>query len=65
MTDIQGLTYNDADRADVVDWLNSHGWRASGQPSDAEMRRLGRWIDIPTVDDQSAFATFVVAARTG
>ncbi|AQT78116.1 SAM-dependent methyltransferase [Mycolicibacterium litorale] len=61
--DIQNLTYNDAHRADVTDWLNAHGWRASGQPSTDEMRRLGRWIEVPMGDDPDAFATFVVAEK--
>ncbi len=61
--DIQNLTYNDPDRANLTDWLNAHGWRASGQPSAEEMRRLGRWVDVPMGDDKNAFATFVVAER--
>ncbi len=61
--DIQNLTYNDPDRANVTDWLNAHGWRASGQPSTEEMRRLGRWIDVPMGNDPDAFATFVVGER--
>lgn len=62
--DIQNLTYNDPDRANLTDWLNAHGWRASGQPSAEEMRRLGRWVDVPMGDDKNAFATFVAAERT-
>jgi methyltransferase (TIGR00027 family) len=62
--DIQNLTYNDPDRANLADWLNAHGWEATGQPSTEEMRRLGRWIDVPMGDDPDAFATFVVAERT-
>src|ERR1700742_5098731 len=41
--DIQDLIYQDDDRADVAAWLNDHGWRATGQNSGDEMRRLGRW----------------------
>ncbi len=61
--DMQNLTYNDPDRADVTDWLNAHGWLATGQHAVDEMRRLGRWIDIPMADDPDAFATFVVAQK--
>jgi methyltransferase (TIGR00027 family) len=61
--DMQNLTYNDPDRADVTDWLNAHGWRASGQPSTDEMRRLDRWVEVPMADDPDAFATFVVAQK--
>ncbi|MGY4708240.1 class I SAM-dependent methyltransferase [Mycolicibacterium sp. CBM1] len=61
--DIQNLTYNDPDRADLTDWLNAHGWRASGLPSTEEMRRLGRWIETPMGDEPDAFATFVVGER--
>lgn len=62
--DIQNLTYNDPDRADVTDWLNAHGWRATGQRSTEEMRRLGRWIEVPMGDDPDAFATFVIGTRS-
>jgi len=61
--DISDLTYNDAHRADVVDWLNAHGWRASGVKSTDEMRRLNRWVEVPGNQDQDAFSTFVVAER--
>jgi methyltransferase (TIGR00027 family) len=61
--DIADLTYNDEHRADVTDWLNAHGWAASGTRSTDEMRRLGRWIDVPGQEDQDGFSTFVVAER--
>jgi methyltransferase (TIGR00027 family) len=62
--DIQDLIYHDDDRAVVVDWLNDHGWRATAQYSDDEMRRLGRWVDgVPMADDKDAFAQFVTAER--
>lgn len=63
--DIGELTYNDPDRADLVEWLNAHGWTASGVPSVDEMRRLGRWVDIPMGDQPNAFATFVIGERLG
>ena len=63
--DIGELTYNDPDRADLVEWLNAHGWTASGVPSVDEMRRLGRWVDIPMGDQPNAFATFVTGERLG
>jgi methyltransferase (TIGR00027 family) len=61
--DIADLIYNDPDRAELGDWLGEHGWRATGVKASDEMRRLGRWIDVPMGDDQDAFSTFVVAER--
>ena len=43
--DITELMYNDPDRANVADWLNAHGWRASAVTSrgrDAPTRSLRR-----------------------
>lgn len=62
--DIGDLTYNDPDRADLTEWLNGHGWTASGVPSLEEMKRLGRWVELPVETTPNAFATFVVAERT-
>ena len=50
------------DRADVTDWLNDHGWTASGVASQAEMRRLDRWV-LTEYGDDDAFSTFVVGER--
>ncbi len=61
--DIADLTYNDAHRADLTEWLNAHGWSASGTGSTDEMRRLGRWVEVPDQDYQDGFSTFVVAER--
>lgn len=61
--DVADLIYHDDDRADVRDWLGGHGWRASAQHSADEMRRLGRWADVPMGDDRDAFAEFVTAVR--
>ena len=61
--DIADLTYNDEHRADLTEWLNAHGWTASGTVSTDEMRRLGRWIEVPNQDYQDGFSTFVVAER--
>ena len=61
--DIQELTYNDPGRSDVTDWLNAHGWVASGTVSTDEMRRLGRWVEVPEEDYQDGFSTFVIAER--
>ncbi|MEZ0382906.1 class I SAM-dependent methyltransferase [Mycobacterium sp. pW045] len=61
--DIQDLIYHDEDRAAVPDWLNGHGWRATAQHSTDEMRRLGRWVDVPMGDDTDAFSEFVTAVR--
>jgi methyltransferase (TIGR00027 family) len=61
--DVAELTYNDPDRANVTDWLNRSGWRASATKSQDEMRRLGRWLDIPMSGDEEASSEFVVAQR--
>lgn len=61
--DIQDLIYNDEDRADLTEWLGAHGWTADGTPSDVEMRRLGRWAEVPEEDYRDGFSTFVVAER--
>jgi O-methyltransferase involved in polyketide biosynthesis len=62
--DIQDLIYHDDDRADVATWLNHHGWRATAQNSDDEMRRLDRWVKgVPSADDKDAFSQFVTAER--
>ncbi|GAY18865.1 class I SAM-dependent methyltransferase [Mycobacterium sp. shizuoka-1] len=61
--DMQNLTYNDPDRADVTDWLNAHGWHATGERSTDAMRRLDRWVEVPMSDDDDAFSTFVVAQK--
>jgi methyltransferase (TIGR00027 family) len=62
--DIQDLIYHDDQRADVATWLNDHGWRATGQNSGDEMRRLNRWVDgVPSGDDKDAFSQFVTAER--
>jgi len=60
--DVQELMYNDPDRADVAEWLNAHGWRASAVTSADEMRRLGRFVELADADDD-AFATFTIAER--
>lgn len=60
--DVQELMYDDPDRADVTDWLNDHGWTASGVASQAEMQRLGRWV-LTEQTDEDAFSTFVVGER--
>jgi methyltransferase (TIGR00027 family) len=60
--DVQELMYNDPDRADVAEWLNAHGWRASAVTAQDEMRRLGRFVELADADDD-AFATFATAER--
>ena len=61
--DIQDLTYNDEHRADVTEWLNGHGWTASGTSSTDEMRRLDRWVPVQDADYQDGFSTFVIGER--
>lgn len=67
---VQDLIYQDENRAVVRDWLDEHGWRADATDSPAEMRRLHRWVDVPTglpdpLDDavMDGFAQFVTAVR--
>ncbi|MBV8786734.1 MAG: class I SAM-dependent methyltransferase [Mycobacterium sp.] len=62
--DVGELMYRDDHRADVTDWLNEHGWRATAEHSTAAMHRLGRWIEnVPLADDKDAFSDFVIAER--
>jgi methyltransferase (TIGR00027 family) len=61
--DFADLVYDDPLRADVTAWLNAHGWTASGIESTGEMRRLGRWVEVPGRDDGDGPSTFVVAER--
>ena len=61
--DIQNLTYNDPDRTNLAEWLNGSGWQATELKSTVEMRRLGRWVDVPMAQDDDAFSTFVTAIR--
>jgi methyltransferase (TIGR00027 family) len=64
--DVSDLTYDDPDRADVADWLNAHGWRATAQPAQDVQRRLGRHVELPiddTTNDSDPFSTFVTAER--
>jgi methyltransferase (TIGR00027 family) len=63
--DIAELTYNDPHRADLTDWLNAHSWSATGVGSVDEMRRLGRYTEVPELQDETGFSTFVVAQRLG
>ncbi len=62
--DVGELMYRDDNRADVTQWLNSHGWRARAQKSTEEMRRLGRFVEgVPLADDKDAFSDFVIGER--
>ena len=63
LPDIQDLTYDDPDRADLAEWLNAHGWQASDIDSQQEMRRLDRWLDIPFRDGDDGFSRFVFAEK--
>ena len=63
--DVSDLIYNDPHRADVVEWLDAHGWNATGEKSTDEMRRLDRYIEFAGSEEQDAFSTFVIAERTG
>ncbi|AKS31722.1 class I SAM-dependent methyltransferase [Mycolicibacterium goodii] len=61
--DIQDLIYDDPNRADVVEWLNAHGWKAEGVHALDEMGRLGRLVELSDDYDRAAFSTFVTAQR--
>lgn len=63
LPDIQDLTYDEPDRADLAEWLNAHGWRATFVESQDEMKRLGRWVDVPVRGSDDSFSRFVVAER--
>jgi methyltransferase (TIGR00027 family) len=60
--DIEELIYNDAERADLAQWLADHGWAATDISSQAEMRRLGRAVALERFDDD-AFSAFVTAEK--
>ncbi|WP_299557192.1 SAM-dependent methyltransferase [uncultured Mycolicibacterium sp.] len=62
--DVDQLMYHDPDRADVTEWLNTHGWRATAVRSVDEMRRHGRYHEVPgqpPVDEE--MSRFVTAER--
>lgn len=60
--DVAELMYNDPERANVADWLNTHGWRATAVTSQDEMRRLGRFVELADAEDD-AFAMFTTAEK--
>lgn len=60
--DIDELTYEDPDRAEVADWLDANGWRSDAVDSQDEMRRLGRLLEIADTDGQS-FSTFTTGVK--
>ncbi|WAC91385.1 class I SAM-dependent methyltransferase [Mycobacterium sp. Aquia_213] len=62
--DVGELMYRDDNRADVAEWLNHNGWRATAQNSLDEMDRVGRRIaSVELDDDRDAFSDFVIAER--
>jgi methyltransferase (TIGR00027 family) len=62
--DVGELMYRDDNRADVTEWLNHNGWRATAQNSLDEMSRLGRRVNsVELDDDKDAFSDFVIAER--
>lgn len=62
--DVAELMYNDPDRADVAQWLNTHGWRASGVAAADEMLWLGRWVLPAEQSDHDAFSSFVTGEKS-
>jgi methyltransferase (TIGR00027 family) len=63
-TDAGELMYRDEHRADIEEWLNEHGWRATTQNSADEMSRLGRWVENdPLAGDKSTLSDFVTAEK--
>jgi methyltransferase (TIGR00027 family) len=63
--DVAELMYNDPDRADVAEWLATHGWQTAAVTSADEMRRLDRWVLPPEHFDQEAFSSFVTGEKSG
>jgi methyltransferase (TIGR00027 family) len=62
--DVGELMYRDENRADVAEWLNHNGWRATAQNSLDEMDRVGRRVaSVELDDDKDAFSDFVIAER--
>ncbi|BBX40725.1 class I SAM-dependent methyltransferase [Mycobacterium simiae] len=62
--DVGELMYRDEHRAELVDWLNDHGWRATSQNSIDEMERMGRRVgSVELDDDKDAFSDFVIGER--
>jgi methyltransferase (TIGR00027 family) len=62
--DVGELMYRDDNRADVTEWLNHNGWRATAHNSLDEMSRLGRRVNsVELDDDKDAFSDFVIAER--
>ena len=61
--DIGELIYYDPERTELAGWLRDSGWTATAMPAFQEMRRLDRWIDIPSVEDDDTFSEFVTAQR--
>ncbi|MEW2479382.1 class I SAM-dependent methyltransferase [Mycobacterium sp. NPDC049093] len=60
---VADLMYEDPDRADVAEWLRSHGWQAEGVHSLDEMRRLGRLVQLSEEPERDAFSIFVTAEK--
>ncbi|CDO86393.1 SAM-dependent methyltransferase [Mycobacterium triplex] len=62
--DVGELMYRDENRADVAQWLNQHGWRATSQNSIDEMERVGRRVaSVELDDDKDSFSDFVIGER--
>ncbi|MGV0849257.1 SAM-dependent methyltransferase [Mycolicibacterium phlei] len=61
--DVAELMYHDPDRADVAEWLEAHGWRATAVTSVAEMRRLDRWVLPEALSGDGGFSQFVTAQK--
>ena len=60
--DVAELMYHDANRADVAEWLDAHGWTSSAITSKDEMSRLDRSVQLEATED-SSFSSFVTAQR--
>lgn len=62
--DVGELMYRDEHRAELADWLNEHGWRATSRNSIDEMERMGRRVgSVELDDDKDAFSDFVIGER--
>jgi methyltransferase (TIGR00027 family) len=60
---VETLTYQESQRADVAQWLTEHGWHVTAVSNADEMARLGRPIPADLAND--AFTTKLLRAGLG
>lgn len=61
---IDDVVYHGEEPTTAVDRLSDRGWHAALRPVQLEMRRLGRWIDVPGADDENLYGAFITGERT-